>query len=94
MFPVMTYNWVVNKGKLSEYFERNWLKYQLDHGRCNQAEMAKTLGISQSYFNQLLEGIKTNMNRHARSPGVHSGSEITQSLAKYPLVLHRSTQSP
>jgi len=33
MFPVMTYNWVVNKGELANRLEHDWLRYQLDNGK-------------------------------------------------------------
>jgi transcriptional regulator with XRE-family HTH domain len=65
MFTEIRYTWVVNKGKLADYFEKNYLQYQLKHGRCSQDKYAKLLGFSKGYLNQLLEGKKTTLGYHA-----------------------------
>lgn len=54
----------VNKGKLADYFERNFLQYQMSHGRMSLAAMAKELGFSRSFLSQLMNGISTSMTYH------------------------------
>lgn len=55
----------VNKGRLANYFEKGYLKYQLTHGRMSQAKFAGVLNFSKGYLNQLLEGKRTSMTFHA-----------------------------
>lgn len=55
----------VNKGRLANYFEKGYLKYQLTHGRMSQAKFASVLNLSKGYLNQLLEGKRTSMTFHA-----------------------------
>ena len=59
------YIWCVNKGKLADYFEQNFLRWMMAHGRMTQTEFADLLKISKGYLNQLLEGKRTTLSFHA-----------------------------
>ncbi|MEN6522337.1 MAG: hypothetical protein ABFD14_01300 [Anaerolineaceae bacterium] len=48
---------------LREYFEKNWLLYQVHQGRATQDDYAIYLGISHSYLTQLMNGNKNNIGK-------------------------------
>lgn len=48
---------------ISEYFESNYLKWQLENGRKSLDEFAKYLGLSRGYISQLLNGDKQRVGR-------------------------------
>ena len=56
---------MMSKGRLADYFERNFLEWQLKHGRTTQAKFAKLLHLSPGYLNYLLEGRRTSVTFHA-----------------------------
>ena len=61
----MSYIYTVNgKGKLADYFERNYLKYQMENGRMSLVKFAEILKFSKSFLSQLLEGKRTKMTYH------------------------------
>jgi hypothetical protein len=65
MLTDIGYIWIVNKGRLANYFERNYLRWQMDHGRITQAKFAKLLHFSPGYLNHLLEGDNKSLSFHA-----------------------------
>jgi len=54
----------MQKGKLSEYFERNYLKYQMDHGRMSLTKFSEILGFSKAYLSYLMDGKRNSMAYH------------------------------
>jgi len=55
---------LMTKGKLSDWFEKAYLQYQIDHGRISLDVFAAHLQISRGYLSQLLNGTKNSMGRH------------------------------
>ena len=58
------YIWYVNKGKLADYFERNYLDYQKNNGRLSLTKWADVLRFSKSYLSQVMNGKNTSMSYH------------------------------
>jgi len=57
-------NFVTSKGRLADYFERNYLEYQKKHGLMSLASFSRLLKFSRSYLSQILEGTRTSMSYH------------------------------
>jgi len=49
--------------KLSNWFEKQYLQWQISQGRATIEEFSKYLGISRSYLSLLLNGERTNLSR-------------------------------
>ena len=73
------YNWIVNKGKLADYFERNYLDYQKEHGRMTLTAFADILKFTRSYLSQLMEGRRVSMT-------FHTASYVAQTLNDYEIM--------
>ena len=49
--------------QLQDWFEKQYLKWQLKHGRATIEAFAEFLGISRSYLSLLLNGERTNLSK-------------------------------
>lgn len=50
------------KNPLAEYFEKNFLTWQLEHGRSTVEAFAQFLGVSKGYMSGLMNGKKTQVS--------------------------------
>ncbi len=64
MFTKFGYINFMDKGELADYFERNYLNYQLAHGRLSITKLAEKLHLSKGYLSQLMEGKRTSVTYH------------------------------
>ena len=60
----ISYNWLMEKGELSEYFEKNYLKYQMINGRLSMTKLASIMHFSKGYLSQLMEGKRASVTYH------------------------------
>ncbi len=80
MFTKIEYIYFVNtKGRLADYFERNYLDYQRKNGLMSLTTFAKVLKFSKSYLSQIMEG-KT------KSIGYHSARYVADVLRDYEIL--------
>jgi len=64
MLTKIGYIYIVDKGRVAAYFERNYLKYQMDNGRISLTKFAEIFRFSRGFLSQLMEGRRTSMTYH------------------------------
>ncbi len=80
MFTKIEYIYFVStKGRLADYFERNYLDYQRKHGLMSLTTFAKVLRLSKSYLSQILEG-------ETKSIGFHTARYVADVLHDYEIL--------
>lgn len=70
------YKSVMTPTELGNWFEKQFLLWQLDHGRSTIDDFAKILGVSRSYLSMLMQGERKNMS-------YERAYEIAQKLNNY-----------
>lgn len=73
------YYQLVENGPVAKFFEKHYLKWQLEFGRGSVEEFAKRLNISQGYLSQLLNGTRKGV-------GYKTALRISEKLNDYTLL--------
>jgi len=69
----------MNKGELSNWFERVFIQFQVVNGRSSLDRFAEHIGISRGYLSQLLNGTRTTVSRN-------TAVAICEKLSEYTLL--------
>lgn len=69
----------MSKGKLSDWFERAYIHYQVSNGRSSLDRFAEHIGISRGYLSQLMNGTRTTVSKN-------TAAAISERLDDYSLM--------